>query len=184
MNMESSIRRHIPGGRPRLVAGIIAALAAVTFMVVPTTMAQAATMSTPSKAAPAVLAPLSSPTDCMNLVEATDRPLCFWVDANFVGAMGHVFGTNDAWNTFVFNQAACPTGTWNDCASSLFNAGSEIAIVFMNIDRKANDRFQCIAPGTMAFKNLAADNYPQNPNPTMNDSISSNEWTPSGAQCP
>jgi hypothetical protein len=183
--MTGSIRRRIPGGRPRLVAGIIAGLAAVTVMVAPTTMAQAATMSSPAKARPAVTAPLSSPTDCMNLVSTSGRPLCFWVDAGFVGKMGDVFGTNDNWTAKPdFTQAACPGGTWNDCASALFNAGSEIAIVFQNINRTAKDHFQCIAPGTMAYKNLAADNYPQPPNPTMNDSISSNEWTPSGAQCP
>jgi hypothetical protein len=83
-----------------------------------------------------------------------------------------------------FAQAACTGGTRNDCAWALFNAGSEIAIVFQNINRKVTDHFQCIAPGTMAYKNLAAANYPQPANPTMNDSISSNEWTPSGAQCP
>jgi hypothetical protein len=182
--MQVSLRRRIRGGRRRVVGVAIAVLAAVSFMVAPAAMAQAATMSTPAKAAPAVLAPLSSPTDCMNLVEGTERPLCFWVDANFVGKMGDVFGTNDSWTGFVFNQAACPSGTWNDCASALFNAGSETAIVFQNINRKASDHFQCIAPGTMAFKNLAVVHYPQSPNPTMNDSISSNEWTPSGAQCP
>jgi hypothetical protein len=187
MHMTGSIRHRIPSGRLRLLGSLIAALAAVTFMVVPATMAQAATTSSPAKAQPAVIAPLSSPTDCMNMfISGEGRPLCAWVDAGFVGKMMPFFLTNDSWTSFP--EATCTlgdaNGTWNDCASALFNAGSQIAIVFQNIDRKASDRFQCIAPGTMAYKNLAADNYPQSPNPTMNDSISSNEWTPSGAQCP
>ncbi|HEX5115727.1 MAG TPA: peptidase inhibitor family I36 protein [Pseudonocardiaceae bacterium] len=178
--MTGFIRVPIPRGRRRLVAGVIAALAAVTVMVAPAAVANAATA--PSQ--PSAVQPLSSPTDCSNMVTSAGRPLCFWVDANFVGKMGVVFGTNDSWTGAAFAQPACGGGTWNDCASALYNAGSEIAIVFKNIDRKATDEFQCIAPGTMSFKDLALNSWPQPAHGTMNDAISSNEWTPSGAQCP
>jgi hypothetical protein len=177
--MTSFIRRRGPGGPRRLIAGVIAALAAVTVMVAPASVANAAT----AQAQPAVVQPLSSPTDCRNTVSAGQEPLCFWVDANFVGKMGVVYGVNDAWLGPDFAQAACKNGTWNDCASALFDASTKTAIVFMNVGRKVNDAFQCIAPGTSAYENLANRVFPQNAK-TMNDQISSNEWATSAAECP
>jgi hypothetical protein len=175
--MARFIRVLIPRGPRRLVAGIIAALAAGTVMVAPAVANAATTSSQPS-----TVHPLSSPTDCSNMVTSEGRPLCMWVDANFVGKMGAVWGTNDTWTALA--QPLCPSKTWNDCASSLYNAGSEIAIVFKTIDRKATDELQCIAPGTMTYKDLSKNSWPQPAGGTMNDQISSNEWTPSGAQCP
>jgi hypothetical protein len=35
--------------------------------------------------------------------------------------MGKLFGKNSDWSTF--KHAACPNGTWSNCASSVYNNG-------------------------------------------------------------
>ena len=47
--------------------------------------------------------------------------LCFWNARNFTGGPGKLFGRNANWSAF--GHASCPSGTWNNCASSAYNNG-------------------------------------------------------------
>jgi hypothetical protein len=55
---------------------------------------------------------------------------CAWVDASFGTPMGEWAGTNP--NFSAFSQAACnwfpPDQNWNDCASSVDNAGTQCTV--------------------------------------------------------
>jgi hypothetical protein len=48
--------------------------------------------------------------------------VCFWNGENYTGAgPGQLSGRNSDWS--VFRQSACPNGTWDNCASSVYNNG-------------------------------------------------------------
>jgi len=47
--------------------------------------------------------------------------LCFWNGTGYSDGPGKLFGKNPDWS--VFGHSSCPSGTWNNCASSAFNNG-------------------------------------------------------------
>jgi len=53
--------------------------------------------------------------------------LCAWEDENYLTNSTTVhasfFGNNQHWSDFA--QSACQSGNWNDCASSIFNNGTQ-----------------------------------------------------------
>jgi hypothetical protein len=104
--------------------------------------------------------------------------LCFWVDQNFGGARGQLSGNNTDWG--VFTQPSCQdgagggpysNGTWNDCASSLFNNGnSDAVMVYRDSGYRSNS--YCVPKGV---SRAALPVWPSTSEP-MNDEISSNQW--------
>ena len=60
--------------------------------------------------------------------------LCFWVDGPYGNPMGKVVGDNLDWSAFT--QKSCPTWTWNDCASSVYDNnpdyGGQAYTLFVN----------------------------------------------------
>lgn len=101
--------------------------------------------------------------------------LCFWVNANWGGDMGRFAGSNPWWGDY--SQSQCRGGTWNDCASALYNNGTQDnAIVYQNINY--GGQAQCIEQRTTFYSDLAHNYYDNGSGSNMNDSISSNNWTP------
>ncbi|MFI5841549.1 peptidase inhibitor family I36 protein [Catenuloplanes sp. NPDC051500] len=68
-----------------------------------------------AESAPAAAA-AAAPPNC------TPTNLCFWNYINYSDGPGRLSGSNPNWGAF--SHASCPSGTWNDCASSLFNNGT------------------------------------------------------------
>lgn len=48
--------------------------------------------------------------------------VCFWVHINFVDGPGKLSGSNPNWGAF--SHPTCAGGTWNNCASSVYNNGA------------------------------------------------------------
>jgi Peptidase inhibitor family I36 len=111
--------------------------------------------------------PATSPAQCPS------GDLCFWVGANYTGAMGELSGNNGSWTKFT--ELQCLYGSWNDCASAIYNHGaSKNARVFRNNNGGGGGR--CIPRGT-AWSNLTSQYFDNGAN--MNDAISSNDWVSS-----
>ncbi|GIH19431.1 peptidase inhibitor family I36 protein [Rugosimonospora africana] len=126
--------------------------------------------STTSSVRPSSVVPASSTADCPL------GDLCFWVDANWIGKMGMVSGNNGSWTKFAEPQ--CNGGTWNDCASAIYNHGQySNARVFK--DDNGGGGGSCLPRGTM-WSNLTSHYFDNGVK--MNDQISSNDWVSSA--CP
>lgn len=180
--MTRSIHR-MPGGR-RLAVAAAAAFAAIGLVAAPAASAHATTVSAASATAPGdgfvlspsavrsfAVHPMSDPADCPSTY------LCMWVDKNWVGKMGKVNGNNKSWTGSAFAQSYCAGGTWNDCASGLYNNGQYDEVeVFQDANYLGGHG--CIPIGTTAYADLADYTWGQNGEP-VNDSISSNYWYPS-----
>lgn len=172
--MFRTIRRVFGSGRRSLVlAGAVPAVAAMALLAAPSASASAslspaapAGVAQPAQVKPAAVHP-NSYSSC------PASYLCFWVDAGFSGAMGKLSGSNTNWT--VFSQSTCQTRNWNDCASALYNNGnSDQALVWE--DAGYTGGYACVARGTTMYSNLANWTYADNSH-SMNDSISSNDWT-------
>jgi len=125
---------------------------------------------------PAKAAATHTATKSPNVANWSSCPstyLCFWVNANWGGNWGKLAGANTAWS--VFPQSQCKGGNWNDCASALYNNGEhDQALVWQNNSYKGG--YTCVARGTTMYSDLANWTYSDN-NTSMNDTISSNDWT-------
>ena len=97
---------------------------------------------------------------------------CAWVNANYDIGPGQWAGDNPDWLDFA--QSSCADGTWNDCASSIYNHGTsgDSVEVYQNVNYGGASA--CI-PDDSAYANLANYDYPGT-TISMNDSISSNYW--------
>lgn len=89
---------------------------AVLFLGVAPGVAGASSAGEPPTRSTAEVAPTAAPAGC------TATNVCFWVHANFVDGPGRLSGTNPDWRAF--GHASCGGGTWNNCASSVYNNGS------------------------------------------------------------
>ena len=163
MTRPALIRRAILGATSSLAAAILAAGGA--------TAAHAATQSVHHPATTATAArPMSDIADCQ-AADPTRAYLCWWVGANQTGKMHPVRDAISDWRTQ--KEATCPSGTWNDCASPLYNdSSSRAAWVYYSASDEGN--YACLAPGTYVA-NLA-ESYYANSVVFMNDTISSNRW--------
>ena len=115
--------------------------------------------------------PASDIQDCVD-ENSSDTDLCWWVDANEVGKMHLVRDAIENWTTQ--KEPTCPSGTWNDCASTLYNNNLiSASLVFSDADWAGG--VTCLLPDNY-LGNLADYAYP-NTGENMNDTISSNSWT-------
>lgn len=126
----------------------------------------------------AVVQPMSSIANC----PAND--LCWWVDANQVGAMHPVRDAIYDWRTQT--ESTCGSGTWDDCASTLYNNKSGFgAQVYSEPYPKggspsSSDPGYCLEPGSHAALDLAQVHYSNEITLSLNDTISSNRWRTGG----
>jgi hypothetical protein len=152
--MKATIRRLLGGKSAKLAVFALPAIVAGTMIAAP-----AASAAQPAATAQPAAASSCAPGD-----------LCFWVNSGYTGPMGHVAGNNSWWGSF--SQAQCKTGTWSDCASSLYNHGNSDA-VYVYQDVNYGGGRACLAKGTK-WSNLTLGYF--NNSDGLNDAISSNEW--------
>lgn len=88
---------------------------------------------------------------------------CVWSDVNYTGAMGKFKSDNNDWRKFP--QAACPSKTWNDCASSMFNRTDKVVDVYDWVNHNAGGKKVYLFPGqhtsdlrVWGFNDLATSN--------------------------
>lgn len=140
-------------------------LVAAALLAAPTVAHAAPTVSQiPAEASAADVKPLVGPADCPSTY------LCFWVHAGWGGPMGKLSGRNENWGAF--RQSQCTTGTWNDCASAIWNNGRSCEAV---VHEHPNQR----GANWVINRNTGSDNLAFNGKPTggnWNDVISSNRW--------
>ncbi|GGN15018.1 peptidase inhibitor family I36 protein [Streptomyces fuscichromogenes] len=79
--------------------------------------------STSSALSAQVATPAAVPSGC------SAGYLCFWVNIGYSDGPGKLSGSNTNWTAF--SHSTCQTGTWNDCASSIYNDGvNDNAVVY------------------------------------------------------
>jgi hypothetical protein len=108
--------------------------------------------------------PLVGPSDCPSTY------LCFWVHPGWNGRMGKFSGRNDNWGWY--SQPQCAGGTWNDCASAIWNNGRSCEAVVHEHPNQGGANW-------VINRNTGSDNLAFNGKPTggnWNDVISSNRW--------
>jgi hypothetical protein len=183
-NHPGAITRAAGRRRRALILGALPAIAAGVLLTVPAVSAGAS--NTPARHAPTVSSHRAEGQTTHAVKEAapsaqvnrnyTSCPstyLCFWVNSNWGGAMGKLAGPNTTWAAF--KQSQCSGGTWNNCASALYNHGaSDQALVYENTGKTGP--YACIPRSVTSFSNLTQWVYAQDGH-SMNDSISSNAWT-------
>jgi hypothetical protein len=169
-SINSSERKiNVIGSIRRRVAVIV--LAGLAALVLAATPAVASTAGISSSAAAAL--PLSNKADC----NAYAVDMCWWVNANQVGKMHPVRDAISDWRSQT--ESTCPGGTWNDCASTLYNPSStrKGAVVYVDIGYQSWS--YCAVPGAY-LADLNDFTWPGSGGAKMNDSISSNSWIPGG----
>ncbi|MEV0439699.1 peptidase inhibitor family I36 protein [Streptomyces spectabilis] len=97
---------------------------------------------------------------------------CFWVHSNYGGARGRVSGNNPDFR--VFPQSQCPSGTWNDCISSIANRGRSCTVYFWT-GFNYSGRYHSLGRDDEVPNFAAAPPVGYN-DPAFNDAISSNHW--------
>jgi hypothetical protein len=158
-------RSWASGMRPMALLSVISAGALVSLSAIP---AQATSQKTANHAS-AQAANRAAAVAAFDGCAATF--LCFWVNANKGGAEGKFSGNNPNWANFA--QSQCASKTWNDCASSIVNAGTSGlgAQEYQNINY-GGGQF-CVSDDEY-ISDLTSLTWPDGD--TMNDSISSNNW--------
>jgi hypothetical protein len=160
-SMRATIRRLLSGKGTKLALIAVPTIVAGSMMFAPAASAAPATTSAAASAATVAPAGMSA---------CALGDLCFWVDAGYLRAMGHVSGNNAYWGAFP--QSECQTGTWNDCASSLYNHGRFDAVLVYQ-DAGPSGSFACVARGA-SWSDLTQRH--SNDGHGLNDAISSNAW--------
>lgn len=151
------------GVAPSLAAAMLAAGGAAA--------AHASTQSVDHAATAAVAAaPMSNIADC-KAADPTHSYVCWWVGANQTGKMHPVRDAISNWATQ--KEPTCQTGTWNDCASTLYNDNSSYGAFFFYNSGDGPPDF-CMPPGTY-LNDLTKYDYAGTTVP-INDTISSNSW--------
>jgi hypothetical protein len=155
----------------KIIIGVAPGLAAVMLAAGGATAAHASTQSVDHGATAAAAAvPLSNIANC-KAADPTHRYVCWWVGANQTGKMHPVRDAISNWATQ--KEPTCPSGTWNDCASTLYNDNSSYGAFFFYNPGDGPPDF-CMLPGTY-LNDLTKYDYAGTAVP-INDTISSNSW--------
>lgn len=113
------------------------------------------------------VAPAAVPTTC------TSGNVCFWKNAGFNDGPGKLANKNPDWSAFA--HPSCPSGTWNDCASSLANAGVNCNAVLWNSPNYKGDTITHSLTLTRGSSVQDLSNL-GDAGSAFNDKISSNSW--------
>lgn len=117
-------------------------------------------------AAPATAGILAAPSGC------TAGNLCFWVHDNWVDGPGRLDGNNADWG--VYSHSTCQTGTWEDCASSLYNNGNSCTAHVYYLEDYQTPKLN-ISRQT-GYNSLSAVALGYGVAGNWNDNIRSNNW--------
>jgi hypothetical protein len=157
------IRKIIIGVTPGLAVAMLAAGGATAAHASAQSVAHGAT-------AAAAAVPMSDIANCQ-AADPTHSDVCWWVGANQTGKMHPVRDAISNWKTQ--KEPTCPSGTWNDCASTLYNDNSSFGAFFFYNAGDSGSNF-CMPPGTY-LNDLTKYDYAGTTIP-INDTISSNSW--------
>src|SRR5690348_7399782 len=97
--------------------------------------------------------------------------VCWWEDAGYTGRMGHSVGNQENLKRRETPAAHCD-GTWNDCASSVYNHGTSGCAVFLFVDAGYTGKYHTLAKGDK-------ESIPSW-DPGFNDKLSSIRWCDPG----
>jgi Peptidase inhibitor family I36 len=162
----------------KIIIGVTPGIAVAMLAVGGATAAQASTQSVSHGAIAATAAtaatPMSDIADC-KAADPTRSYICWWVGANMTGKMHPVRDAISNWTTQ--KEASCAGGTWNDCASTLYNDNASYGAFFFYSANDSGSNF-CMTPGTY-LGNLTQYDYAGSTIP-INDTISSNSWDTDG----
>jgi hypothetical protein len=158
----------------KIIIGVAPSLAVAMFAAGGATAAHASAQSVHQGATAATAAPRSNIADC-KAADPTHSFVCWWVGANQTGKMHPVRDAISNWQTQ--KEPTCQTGTWNDCASTLYNDNSSDGAFFFYNSGDSGSNF-CMPPGTY-LNDLTKYDYAGTTIP-INDTISSNSWDTNG----
>lgn len=123
-----------------------------------TSMAGAA--GTTSTAGAPAAAPAAAPSGC------PAQYACFWKNANFNDGPGKVKGDNEDFRALA--HGSCPSGTWNDCISSIYNNGRSCTVFFFkDINYRGEKHSLGLGDSVSDISRWVSG---------FNDQISSNRW--------
>ena len=124
----------------------------------------AASNDSPTLTATVSVAAAAAPPGC------SAGNLCFWNDTARTDGPGELSGTNSNWAAF--SHSSCPSNTWTNCASSLYNNGTSCtAVVWLTAGFTEGREFLGRGQGVT---NLATWNTDTGP---WNNNISANSWS-------
>jgi len=105
--------------------------------------------------------------------------VCIWENVFFKGEEGHFSGNNGNWGNDLPGGTDCSSGSWNDCASSIFNNKSADAV---NLWENAGDTggHFCVAPMT-GYSDFTKHQFSNGD--ALNDAVSA-DFVESGSTCP
>src|SRR6266571_2687396 len=173
--MQRLARRFLGEGRRRLIViSLPMLIAGSALLAVAASPAQAVTPTPPSASAPiSTSAHASTAAVSAALSDCPSTYFCVWKNSGYNDGPAKFAGNNTDWRAF--SHASCPSGNWNDCASSGYNHGtSGLGVeVWQNINYGGASA--CLPRGWQ-LSNFAGYVYPGT-NVSFNDSISSNFWT-------
>jgi len=165
---------------PAVVGG--GALLAIPAMSAQASTAHGSTTTQSSASVPAPGAPVLAPGQTAtpdpgltpdNLSACTSTYFCVWVNKDYNDGPGKFAKDNPYWSDFP--KASCPSGTWNNCASSGWNHGTSGLGVEVWQYQNYGGASACLPRG-WRLANFAGYVYPGT-SVSFNDSISSNYWT-------
>ncbi|WP_405099769.1 peptidase inhibitor family I36 protein [Micromonospora sp. NBC_01412] len=96
---------------------------------------------------------------------------CVWAASDFNDGPGK--WQNDEANYAAWGHGTCPSGTWSNCVSSVFNNGQNCAVTFYDGSSYTGAFFYRLQRGGY-LANLAYDKWSDGTSP--NDKISSHKW--------
>jgi len=100
--------------------------------------------------------------------------LCFWNGTNYSDGPGELSNSNSNWHAFSHSSctASASGGTWTNCASSIYNNGTNCtAVVWLSAGYSEGNEYLARGQGVT---NLATWNTDTGP---WNNNISANSWS-------
>lgn len=122
-------------------------------------------------AAPASVGTLAVPAGC------TAGNLCFWVNDNWNDGPGRLYGDNPDWG--VYSHSTCQTGTWADCASSVYNNGNSCTATVYYLENYRAPKLTISRQSGYSSLSAVQLGYDDDGNwvpGNWNDNIRSNKW--------
>ncbi|MER5897561.1 peptidase inhibitor family I36 protein [Streptomyces sp. NPDC001876] len=98
--------------------------------------------------------------------------LCFWVNDNWNDGPGQLYGNNADWG--VYSHSTCSTGTWEDCASSLYNNGNSCVASVYFLENYQTPKLSISRQS--GYNSLSAVPLGYGVDGNWNDNIRSNKW--------
>lgn len=133
-------------------------------------LATVLSLAAPAHAAPAQPAP-AVPAVAGDYQACPQYFVCAWVDRNFTGPMGRWEHDNADWGDFP--NSNCGNGTWDDCASSVYNHGQTCDVWLWSGVIYTGSSLYLYRGSRLAFLNV---NPGPSPVGSWEDIIKSNHW--------